>query len=161
MKSSLNPFVAIGITIGVLAGLWTWASVSFGLITWVAFLTWALFFAAGGSRKAVLQILPPAISGVIYATALLFVVSAVGGDVILPVGVAVIAFFMCAQANWKPLAFIPAAFAGCAALFGGAGDWLGVGVALILGALLGWASEAAAAALTRPRTTEDARILAE
>lgn len=67
------------------------------------------------------------------------------------VAVAVIAFFMCAQANWKTLAFIPGAFAGYAAVFGAAGDWLPVAVALVIGPLLGWASEALAGLLTRPR----------
>lgn len=93
----------------------------------------------------------PALTGVFYATVLLLTADAIGGGVILPVGVAVIAFFMCAQANWKTLAFIPGAFAGCAAVFGAAGDWLRVAIALVIGPLLGWASEALAGLLTRPR----------
>lgn len=77
MKSAVNPYVAVGITIGALPGVWTWVSISLGMLTWVAFLTWALFFAAG--------------------------------------------------------------------------DWLPVAVALVIGALLGWASEALAGLLTCPR----------
>lgn len=151
MKSAVNPYVAVGITIGALAGVWTWVSISLGMLTWVAFLTWALFFAAGGKAAAIRAVLPAALTGVFYATVLLLTADTVGGGVILPVGVAVIAFFMCAQANWKTLAFIPGAFAGCAAVFGAAGDWLPVAVALVIGALLGWASEALAGLLTRPR----------
>ena len=151
MKSSINPYIAVGITIGVLAGLWTWVSVSFGLITWVAFVSWALFFAAGGKLKGVATVVPAALSGVVYGALLLAVVGVVGGPVVLPLGIVVIAFLMCAQANWSALSFIPAAFAGCAALFGGAGDWLQVGIALVLGAIFGFVSEAAAGLLTRPR----------
>jgi hypothetical protein len=153
MKSRMNGYVAVGITIGVLAGLWTWVSVTTGLITWVAFVCWALFFAAGGRFAAVLKVVPAAITGVIYGALLLVAIGAVGGPVALPVGIAVIAFLMCVQANWAVLAFIPGAFAGCATLFGGAGDWLGVSIALICGALLGWLSEAAATVLNRTRVT--------
>lgn len=155
MKSRMNAYVAVGITIGVLAGLWTWASVSGGLITWVAFVSWALFFAAGGGFAAVRKVVPTVVTGVIYGTLLLAIVGMAGGPVVLPVGIAVIAFLMCVQANWSVLAFIPGAFAGCAALFGGAGDWLGVSIALICGALLGWFSEAAATALNRPRADQE------
>lgn len=148
----MNAYAAVGITIGILAGLWTWVSIATGLITWVAFVSWALFFAAGGHFRAVVKVLPPAMTGVAYGALLLLVVGLVGGPVVLPAGIAVIAFLMCVQANWTVLTFIPGAFAGCAALFGGAGDWLGVGIALICGALLGWLSEAAATVINRPRT---------
>ena len=151
MRSSINPYVAVGITIGLLAGAWTWASVSFGLITWVAFVSWALFFAAGGTAKAVVTVVPPALTGVLYGTVLLMITAAVGGAVVLPVGVAVIAFLICVQANWHPVAFIPAGFAGCATVFGGAGDWLNVSIALVLGTLFGYVSESAAAVISRPR----------
>ena len=34
----MKPLVTIGITAGILAGLWTQFSTPFGLITWVGFL---------------------------------------------------------------------------------------------------------------------------
>ncbi|MGA8209113.1 MAG: DUF1097 domain-containing protein [Nocardioidaceae bacterium] len=40
--------LGIAISVGVLAGLWTFVSVEVGLITWVPFIAWACFFAAGG-----------------------------------------------------------------------------------------------------------------
>lgn len=149
----MNPYAAVGITIGLLAGIWTWASGMLGLITWVAFVTWALFFAVGGKGAGIAKVVPPALTGVVYGAIVVALATAMPGSAawIVPVGVAVIAFLMCLQANWSVLAFIPAAFAGCAALFGGAGDWLGVAVALILGAGFGWLSEWTAGFLTRPR----------
>lgn len=83
MKSRMNAYVAVGITIGVLAGLWTWASVSGGLITWVAFVSWALFFAAGGGFAAVRKVVPTVVTGVIYGTLLLAIVGMAGGSVVL------------------------------------------------------------------------------
>lgn len=81
----------------------------------------------------------------------LLVATDLGGALALPLGVALIAFLMCVQANWKPLAFIPAAFAGYTAVFRGAGNWLNASIALVLGAFFGFISEAAAAVLTRTR----------
>lgn len=37
----MKPLVIIGITAGILAGLWTQFSTPLGLITWVGFLSWA------------------------------------------------------------------------------------------------------------------------
>lgn len=147
----MNPYAAVGITIGLLAGIWTWASGALGLITWVAFVSWALFFAVGGKGAGVLKVVPAALTGVLYGALVLAVATAMPAAWIVPVGVAIIAFIMCIQANWSVLAFIPGAFAGCAALFGGAGNWLGVAVALVLGALFGWLSEWTAGFLTRSR----------
>lgn len=150
-ESTVNPKIAVGLTIGVLAGLWTWASVSFGMLTWVAFISWALFFAAGGGTPAIGKVLAPGISGVVYGVLALLLTTAVGGPVVLPVAVAGIAFLMCAQSIWSPLGMIPAAFGGAAALFGGGGDWLQVGAAFVLGALFGRISEWTAGLLTSPR----------
>jgi hypothetical protein len=54
----MKPLVTIGLTAGILAGLWTQFSTPFGLITWVGFLSWACFFAAGGKRIGLLKNCP-------------------------------------------------------------------------------------------------------
>ena len=53
--------------VGVLAGLWTQVSVELGLITWVAFVSWATFFAAGGGREGLTKGLAANLSGVAWA----------------------------------------------------------------------------------------------
>ena len=47
----MSFLIAVGISVGLLAGLWTGLSVTYGLVTFVGFLSWASFYAAGGKVK--------------------------------------------------------------------------------------------------------------
>lgn len=137
----MNPYVAVGITIGVLAGIWTEVSISFGLITWVAFAAWACFFAAGAKRQGFFKTVPSNLSGVIWGWLIVWAAGAIGGwPGALAISVVIGAFFMCAQANWSVLSFIPGTFVGAACFFGTNGDWLGTTIALVSGACLAWLS---------------------
>ena len=137
----VNPLVAVGIAVGILAGAWTWASSNLGLTTWVAFVTWALFFAAGGKLTGLVKVAPAVLTGLLYGSVVLSVAGLIPSAWTVPIGVALIAFIMCAQANWSVLSFIPAAFAGAALLFGTGGDWLGAGISALIGVGLGFVSE--------------------
>jgi hypothetical protein len=127
----MKPYIGVGLSVGVLAGLWTQVSGDLGLITWVAFVAWACFFAAGGG-----------------ATGFFKGLSAIG------VGIAALA--MCLQAGWAPLSFIPGAFAGTAVFFGTQLSFWPTTVSLIIGAALGWLSaffgDRIQALVTKPRT---------
>ena len=46
----MKNYVGVAVSIGVLAGIWTQVSSSLELVTWVGFLAWACYFAAGGGR---------------------------------------------------------------------------------------------------------------
>ena len=63
----MKSFIGIGISVGVLAGIWTQVSVELALITWVAFVAWATFFAAGGGREGFTKGLAANLSGVAWA----------------------------------------------------------------------------------------------
>lgn len=150
----MNPYAAVGITIGVLAGIWTEVSTSFGLITWVAFAAWACFFAAGAKRGGFFTTLPSNLSGVVYGWLIVWAAGAIGGwPGALAVSVAVGAFLMCLQANWKVLSFIPGAFVGTACFFGTSGNFSGTVIALVAGVSLawlsGWTAELLVAATTK------------
>ncbi|MDP9984663.1 hypothetical protein J2W14_004090 [Pseudarthrobacter oxydans] len=136
----MRLYIGVGISVGVLAGIWTQVSVELGLITWVAFVAWACFFAAGGGRAGFSKGLAANLSGVIYGWLVALLTSGVQFPGVLAVGVAFAALAMCLQAGWAPLSFIPGAFAGTAVFFGTQLSFWPTIIALIIGACLGWLS---------------------
>jgi hypothetical protein len=147
----MKRLVAVGISIGVLAGLWTvlalevtsigdWAA---PLLVWIGFAAWACFYAAGGRVQGLTRTLGSNASGVVWGYALLWAATKVseGSTVVLGLFVALAAFGMCVQAAVPALAFIPGAFVGAAAFFGNGGLFWSTLVSLVAGALLAYASE--------------------
>jgi hypothetical protein len=136
----MKPYIGVGLSVGVLAGIWTQVSVELGLITWVAFIAWACFFAAGGGATGFSRGLAANLSGVIYGWLVALLTGTVQFPGLLGIGVAVAALAMCLQAGWRPLSFIPGAFAGTAVFFGTQLSFWSTTAALIIGAGLGWLS---------------------
>lgn len=137
----MRQYVGIGISVGLLAGIWTQVSIELGLITWVAFIAWACYFAAGGGVSGLTKGLAGNVSGVAWGWVAGEVAKALGFNGSLAISVAIIAFFLCVQASIDILSFIPAAFAGTAVYFGTAFDGWGCALALVIGGLLGITSE--------------------
>jgi len=152
----MKPYIGVGLSVGVLAGLWTQVSVELGLITWVAFVAWACFFAAGGGAKGFFKGLSANLSGVIYGWFVAILTTTVHFPGVLAIGVGIAALAMCLQAGWAPLSFIPGAFAGTAAFFGTQLSFWPTTVSLIIGAALGWLSaflgDRIQALITKPLT---------
>ncbi|MEH3078217.1 MAG: DUF1097 domain-containing protein [Quadrisphaera sp.] len=150
----MKRLLALGVSIGVLAGVLTWVGFSIPeagttaavLVVWVGFAAWALFYAAGGGTGGLAKTVASTISGVVWGWLIIQGATAAmsGNALVLGIAVAVGAFGMCVQAAWKPLAFIPGAFVGAACFFGtgatGAAVLASV-VSLVVGALLAFASE--------------------
>ena len=141
----MKQYLGVGISVGVLAGIWTQVSVSLGLITWVAFVAWACFFAAGGGFEGFRKGLAANLSGVFWGWVVSVLAARLTFNGALAVLVAVIAFILCIQASWPPLSFIPGAFAGTAVFFGTAFAFWQTVLALVVGAGLGWLSAILAA----------------
>jgi hypothetical protein len=147
----MKRLVALGISIGVLAGLWTVLALSVEsigtwsapLVVWIGFAAWATFYAAGGRVPGLTKALGSNVSGLVWGWLLLWAATRVseGSAVVLGLFVAIAAFGMCVQAAWPPLAFIPGAFVGAAAFFGSGGVFWATLVSLVAGALLAYASE--------------------
>lgn len=137
----MKNFLGVGISVGVLAGLWTQVSIELTLITWVAFVAWACYFAAGGGRSGFVHGLAANMAGALwgYAASLVLERATFSGAVAL--AVTAVAFILCLQAAVDLLSFIPGAFAGTAVFFGTAFDLTGTLVALVIGACLGWVSD--------------------
>ena len=147
----MKRLVALGISIGVLAGVWTVVALSVPaiggweapLVVWIGFAAWAVFYAAGGRVPGLTKTLGSTLSGLLWGFALLWAATQVsaGSAVVLGLFVALAAFGMCVQAAVPLLAFIPGAFVGAAAYFGNAGVFWSTLVSLVAGALLAYVSE--------------------
>lgn len=138
----MKSLLGIAISVGVLAGVWTYASVELALITWVAFIAWACFFAAGGGTQGLVKGLAANLAGVFWGYLISLGLETVSGSTLaLALMVTVVGFVLCVEAAWSPLSFIPGGFAGTAVFFGTSFDLVGTVVALVAGALLGWVSE--------------------
>jgi len=133
-------FLTLSIVIGVLAGAWTFVSGVTGLLTWPAFVGWAIFFFSGGNAESLKKSIPPVLSGLILGYLSVVAWSAMAGELfMLAVLVAIIAFIMTFMMNIGVFALAPAAFAACAVFFG-AGDPIAAGVPLLIGLALGYIS---------------------
>lgn len=141
----MDFLIAVGISVGILAGLWTAGSVSFGLITFAGFLSWASFYAAGGKKEGLKSTLITNFSGVVWAFLIVqlsgLLAGIVGSTIGLGLAVTAGAAAMCWQAKIPLLGFIPGAFIGCSTFFATNFDFVGSVIGLVLGALLGYASE--------------------
>lgn len=157
----MKQYLGVGIAVGVLAGIWTQVSLSLGLITWVAFIAWACFFAAGGGFEGFRKGLAANLSGVVWGWVVSILATTLTFSGSLAVLVAVIAFILCIQAGWAPLSFIPGAFAGTAVFFGTAFAFWQTVAALVIGAGLGWLSAVIAARIQAAIDRPDPRTAQE
>lgn len=156
----MKPYIGVGLSVGALAGIWTQVSTDLGLVTWVGFIAWACFFAAGGGAAGFRRGLAANLSGVVYGWLVGTFAGAVEFPGALAVAIAVAALAMCLQAGWAPLSFIPGAFAGAAAYFGTALAFWPTVLALVIGAVLGWISavlgDRIQSVITKPAATPTA-----
>ena len=141
----MKSYVGVGISVGILAGMWTQVSIELALITWVAFVAWATAFAAGGGREGFTKGLAANLSGVAWAWVASKVLEQATFNGAVAIAVTVLAFVLCVQAAVPLLSFIPGAFVGTAVFFGTAFDLGGTVLALVIGACLGWLSAVLAA----------------
>ena len=137
----MKSFIGIGVAVGVLAGIWTQVSLELTLITWVAFVSWATFFAAGGGKDGFVKGLAANLSGLAWAYLASLFIERNSWNGALALTVTVLALILCLQASVPVLSFIPGAFVGTAVFFGTSFDLTGTLVALVIGACLGFVSE--------------------
>ncbi len=151
----MNFLVAVGISIGVLAGIWTEACGPLGLYPWIGFLSWAAFYAAGGKVDGMKKAIPAHLSGVFWGFIIIAIMGVIGGAGIpFALGIAVVigAFAMCVQAHLPILGFIPGSFIGAASYFGAGASTdvlIPVAISLVCGAVLGYISEVVALKMTK------------
>ena len=138
----MKSLLGIGVSVGVLAGVWTFVSVEMSLITWVAFVAWACFFAAGGGTTGLAKGLAANVVGVLWGWVISQGLAHVSASTLaLSLMVTVVGFILCVEAAVPLLSFIPGGFAGTAVFFGTSFDLGGTLVAVVVGGLLGILSE--------------------
>jgi hypothetical protein len=153
----MNVLVALAVSIGVLIAGWTYVALGpAALPVWAGIVAWGCFFAAGGKTTGLTKTIASNLSGVLWAFLALTAAKSFGGSLpVLSVCVGIAALFMVLQARIPLLSFIPGAFLGAATavsvVVGANGTYPRTVVALVLGAVLGYVSEALAAAITPKR----------
>ena len=143
---------AIGITIGVLAGLLVILPASLNLIGWVCFVSWACYYAAGAGVEGLKKAIASNITGLVYGFLMVWGAGILGFPYAIGITVAIFAFCMCLQAHISILSFIPGAFCGAAAYFGNGAKpeiIVAVVISLILGAVLGYVSDISGKAIMK------------
>lgn len=136
----MSYILAIGVTVGVLAGAWAFVSGIAEISAFAGFLGWASYFAAGGGKNGAMKALCSNVSGVFWGvvfTALSPMMPQQFGVLII----AVLAAVMCWQAKVSPLSFIPGTFIGNACFYANGSNWPGTVIGLLCGIALGLASE--------------------
>jgi uncharacterized protein DUF1097 len=157
MKQNL----AIATSVGLL--VWAWTFVSLGyleprVLTWVTFLTWASFYAAGAGKSGLAKSIASGIVGVLISAAVMWTDRQLGLAqyhlLVLSLLLGVLGWVLCALASIPLLGCIPASFIGAAAFFGASAPMdiklLSVLCSIVIGAFLGLASQKLAGALTQP-----------
>ena len=136
----MGYLLAVGITVGLLAGAWVYLSGVAGMIGFAGFLGWASYFAAGGGGKGVKSAFCSNLSGVFWGVATVFLCGILPGVPGL-VFTVLFAAIMCWQARFSCVGFIPGTFIGNAAFYASGNDWKGTAVGLACGIALGWLSD--------------------
>lgn len=146
----MKALLGIAISVGALAGLWTFVSVELTLVTWVAFLSWACFFAAGGGTTGLQKALAANLVGVFWGWVISLGLEDLNSSTLaLSLMVTVVGFVLCVEAALPLLSFIPGGFVGTAAFFGTGFDLRNTVVAVVAGVVLGLASEVLGARIQR------------
>ena len=143
----MDVLVALAISIGILIAVWTYIALAVAALpVWAGIVAWGCFFAAGGKTQGLAKTVAANLSGVLWAFLALYLWNMFGGGVpLLSLLVGVAAFIMVIQAKIPALSFIPGAFLGAATavsvVVGANGTWTNTIIALVAGALFGYASE--------------------
>ncbi|PKM49899.1 MAG: DUF1097 domain-containing protein [Firmicutes bacterium HGW-Firmicutes-7] len=152
----MDLILAIGIVVGILAGIWGEVSSATGMITWIGFVSWACFYASGGGLNGLKKTIPSNLVGVFWGYVIVFGASNLGIPYALGVSIFVACVAMCVESKWSILSFIPGAFAGCASFFGAGFDIKGTVIALVIGGVLGYFSEVGGVFLSKIRKKTEA-----
>ena len=151
----MDTLTALALSTGVLIAIWTFLSLAIfpDLSPWVGLAAWGCFFAAGGKTQGFQKTVFASLSGLVYVWVMMQLLPRFGGSTLVyAILIGAIAVLMVVQSKVPQLSFIPGAFIGAAVTVGSGGGadlthLLYVGLSLVAGAALGFASETVAGSL--------------
>jgi len=152
----MSVLIGIAVSVGILAGLWGQFSPVVGLVTWVGFVAWASFYAAGGKVEGMKLSIASNLSGVFWAWLMVYAANATGLGSVMGITIGIGAAMMVVQSKIKILSFIPGAFMGASCTFGMGLDLKATILALIAGGILGYMSEYGGILLSKLTSKADA-----
>jgi hypothetical protein len=152
---------AISLSVGLLVTGWTFLTLGFlepHVITWITFLTWASFFAAGAGTSGLAKSIACGVVGALASALVVWLNGRLGGGmqgiglVIFALLLGALGWTLCRISQATLLGVIPASFIGAASFFG-AGAPLGaklgwVLLSLVCGAVMGLLSQRLAGSFT-------------
>lgn len=152
----MKPLNATSLSVGILVTGWT--SLTFGVLepkvtTWITFLTWASYYAAGGGIGGLAKSIVSGAVGALLSAIVIWSTTQLGSSLLVTaLLLGTLGWMLCRISQASLLACIPASFIGAAAFFG-AGAPLDIKLAWVLtsiicGALMGLFSQRLAAVLT-------------
>lgn len=151
----MKPLNATSLSVGILVTGWTCLTFGFlepQVITWITFLTWASFYAAGAGLGGLGKSIACGVSGALLSALVVWVNTKLGGGLIVTaLLLGTLGWTLCRISQAVLLACIPASFIGAAAFFG-AGAPLDIKLVWVLvsitcGALMGLLSQRLAGVL--------------
>lgn len=134
----MNALLATGLVAGLLAGILGEVGGALGMLTWVAFISCACTFAAGGGNTGFIKTITSTIFGLLGGWAIIFISDILPIPFSLGIAIFIVVAIMCTTANWSVLSFVPGMFAGCSCFFGSGFDFTATLIGLVVGAVLGW-----------------------
>ena len=148
----MNTMTVRALMLGVVIALWAWLAdvARLHVSLWAGVVALGCFFAAGGGVPGLQKAIVAALSGVVWVLVAHAVRGAIGGgNVVAAVILGATASAIMLQSRVPLLSFTAGAFAGAGVALGlnvyTVNDAIRAGVALAIGALLGFAAERAAA----------------
>lgn len=142
--------LSLAIVFGLLSIPWTYGFLTADIPLWPAFIGSATYFAAGRGRSGLIRGVASNLVGVAYGFATLWIVTAIGGAIlILSLIVGLCMFLVTLHASLPFISYTPGGFLGYATLFsvhaaertilvsGLPGEMVATAVAIAIGAIIG------------------------
>lgn len=157
----MKPVNAISLSVGLLVTVWCFATLGFlepKVITWITFLTWASFYAAGAGAGGLAKSIACGAVGVIVSALVVWLNARLGGGtqggglVIFSLLLGALGWVLCRMSQITLLSVIPGSFIGAASFFGAGAPldqrlgW--VLLSIVCGSLMGLISQRLAGVFT-------------
>lgn len=162
----MKPVNAISLSVGLLVTVWTFSTFGFlepKVITWITFLTWASFYAAGAGVGGLGKSIACGIAGALISAGVIWLSPRLGGGsqgaglLITSLLLGTLGWVLCRMSQAMLLSCIPASFIGAAAYFGAGapldGRLVWVLVSIVCGAVMGLLSQRLAGVFTAKSAT--------